>query len=91
MERFMPIYHMEFGPLFKEFIKVDIRVKKIITNPPALIVFWEDGTKTVVKRQEGDTYDIEKGFAMAFIKKILGNKGNYNNYIKDALTKLECY
>lgn len=47
-----------------------------ITNlAPATIVFWEDGTKTVVK----DTYDPEKGLAMAIAKKALGNKGNYYN------------
>ena len=26
-----------------------LNVSKIIFNPPATIVFWEDGTKTVVK------------------------------------------
>lgn len=56
-------------------------IKKVIFNEPATIVFWEDGTKTVVKCQEGDTFDPEKGLAMAISKKALGNKGNYYNTI----------
>lgn len=29
-----------------------LKVDKVIYNPPATIVFWNDGTKTVVKCQE---------------------------------------
>ena len=54
-------------------------VKKIIFNDPATIVYWKDGTKTVVKCQKGDDFDSEKGFAMAFLKKCWGNKGNFND------------
>lgn len=62
-------------------------VDHIIANEPATIVFWADGSKTVVKQQPGDgVYDVEKGFAMALIKHLMGDKGNYNNYIKDALS-----
>ena len=57
-------------------------IKNVIFNEPATIVFWADGTKTVVKCQEGDVFDPEKGLAMAFMKKVLGNKGNYFNEIK---------
>ena len=54
-------------------------VKKVIFNDPATIVYWKDGTKTVVKCQNGDDFDPEKGFAMAFLKKCWGNKGNFND------------
>lgn len=54
-------------------------VKKVIFNDPATIVYWKDGTKTVVKCQHGDNFDPEKGFAMAFLKKCWGNKGNFND------------
>ena len=54
-------------------------VKKVIFNDPATIVYWKDGTKTVVKCQKGDDFDPEKGFAMAFLKKCWGNKGNFND------------
>lgn len=48
-------------------------IKKVICNPPATIILWEDGSKTVVKCCEADIYDSEKGFAMAVIKKLCGN------------------
>lgn len=54
-----------------------MKIKKVVFNNPATIVFWNDGTKTVVKCEERDTYDPEKGLAMAIARKALGNKGNY--------------
>ena len=57
------------------------KIKDAIYNDPATIVFWEDGTKTVVKCKN-EKFDPEKGLAMAFSKKMLGNKGNYYNLFK---------
>ena len=57
-------------------------IKNVIFNDPATIVFWDDGTKTVVKCQDGDEFDPEKGLAMAIVKKSYGNKGNYCNKLK---------
>ena len=56
-------------------------IKDVIFNDPATIVFWKDGTKTVVKCQKdkGDTYNPELGLAMCIIKKMCNNKGNYND------------
>lgn len=59
-----------------------LSIKKVIFNEPATIVLWKDGTKTVVKCGESETFDKEKGLAMAIVKKALGNKGNYFNVIK---------
>ena len=64
-------------------------IKKVIFNDPATIVFWTDGTKTVVKAQDGDLFDCEKGLAMAIVKKVYGNKGNYCNEFKKWLCKDE--
>ena len=64
-------------------------IKNVIFNDPATIVFWEDGTKTVVKCQDGDEFDPEKGLAMAIAKKAYGNKGNYCNKMKKWLPKEE--
>ena len=69
--------------------KTDMRIKKVIFNAPATVVLWEDGTKTIVKSFEGDTYDPEKGLAMAIAKKALGNKGNYYEVFKKFLPKEE--
>lgn len=58
------------------------QIKKVIFNNPATIVFWTDGTKTVVKCAEGDTFSKETGLALAFMKKAHNNKGNYNDVLK---------
>lgn len=56
-----------------------VEIKNVIYNDPATIVFWTDGTKTVVKTQKDETFDPEKGLAMAISKKFLGNKYDYYN------------
>lgn len=58
------------------------RIKKVVFNPPATIVFWTDDTKTVVKCQNNEEFDPEKGITMAFFKKTHGNKGHYFEEIK---------
>lgn len=65
------------------------QIKDVIFNDPATIVFWKDGTKTVVKCQKdkGDTYNPELGLAMCIIKKMCGNKGNYNNVFNKWMPK----
>lgn len=62
-------------------------IKKVIFNDPATIVFWYDGSKTVVKAQDGDEFDPEKGLAMAISKRVLGNKGNYYKTFEKWLPK----
>ena len=57
-------------------------IEKVIFNYPATIIFWKDGTKTVVKCSEDDEFNPEVGMAMAIAKKALGNKGNYCNEFK---------
>ena len=63
-------------------------ITNVIFNDPATIVFWSDGTKTVVKA-ENEPFDPEKGLAMAIAKKALGNKGNYYNEFKKWLPEEE--
>lgn len=63
-------------------ISIQPKIKKVIFNNPATIVYWSDNTKTVVKCQEGDTYSKEVGLAMCISKKYLGNKSNFNNEFK---------
>lgn len=72
------------------FKKVD-PIKKVIFNDPATIVLWSDGTKTVVKCQDGDIYSKELGLAMCISKKYLGNKGNFNNVFKKWIPEEELY
>lgn len=64
-------------------------IKDVIFSPPATIVFWTDNTKTVVKCQDGDIFDPEKGLAMAISKKALGNRGNYYNEFQKWVSKYD--
>lgn len=64
-------------------------IKQVKFNDPATIIFWADGSKTVVKCGEKEAYDPEKGLSMALAKKFLGNKGNYYNTFKKWLPENE--
>ena len=69
--------------------KLKPKIKNVIFNNPATIVFWSDGTKTVVKCQEGESFDPEKGLAMAISKKALGNNREYYHTFLHWMKKLE--
>lgn len=56
---------------FKGSIDLQSLIKDVKFNPPATIVFWNDGTKTVVKSSEFDDYDPEKGFMLCVMKYLL--------------------
>lgn len=75
-------YHPTKKLRFRHNFNILPRIKKVIFNNPATIVLWNDGTKTVVKCKKGDSYDQEKGLAMAISKKALGNKYNYYDIFK---------
>lgn len=64
-----------------------MEIKNVIFNDPATIVFWADGSKTVVKCGDGDVFDPEKGLAMAISKRALGDKGRYYETFKKWLPK----
>ena len=65
---------MNIAPQFLDYTLPQIKDVKF--EDPAVIVFWADGTKTVVRAQ-GEAYDPEKGLAMAISRKALGNKRDY--------------
>lgn len=46
--------------------------KKIIFSGPCTIILWKDGTKTIAKASGGDIFDPEKGVAICFMKRVLG-------------------
>lgn len=73
------------GPAFiKEFKRIQktAGIERVVFNDPATVVFWTDGSKTVVKAQDGEPFDPEKGLAMAIVKKMYGNTGSYNELFK---------
>lgn len=60
--------------------------KEIIYNDAATIVYWTDGTKTVVKCNENDEYSEYFGFVAAVAKKMYGGTGPINQIIKSKKT-----
>ena len=68
-----------------------LTIKKVIFNDPATIVFWSDNTKTVVKAQDLDDFDPEKGMAMAIAKKFLGTNESGSNYYDEIKKWVELY
>lgn len=55
--------------------------KEIIYNDAATIVYWTDGTKTVVKCNENDEYSEYAGFVAAVAKKMYGGANAINRLI----------
>lgn len=62
-------------------------IKNVIFNPPATIVFWTDGSKTVVKCNAKDEFDPEKGLAMAIAKHCADNSDDFYKEIKKWVEK----
>ena len=73
-----------FTPVKKE-KTLSMTIKKVIFSPPATIIIWDDNTKTIVKAQEDEPYDPEKGMAMCIAKHIYGNCGSYYNVFSEWL------
>lgn len=71
-------------------LKNDFSLKKIICNGPATIFFWSDGTKTIIKDEDGigctDEEDLYNAFCIAFTKKVFadGHNVRIHNAIKRA-------
>ena len=57
-------------------------IKNVYFNPPATVVLWDDGTKTVVKCQDSDTYSKETGLSLCIAKKAMGNNSKFNEVFK---------
>ena len=61
---------------------------RIIFSGPCTIVIWKDGTKTMARVSEGDTFDPEKGVAICYMKRALGHTET-NKILKIADTMQE--
>ena len=58
--------------------------KKYILNQDAGILFWEDGTKTVVKRAKDDNQDPVKAYLWAYFQYTCGlSKTKANKYLRE--------
>ena len=77
--------HYEVNPVYGKYNLKNTflgMITKVVFNDPATIVFWNDGSKTVVKCNPEDKFDPEKGLAIACMKKLFGNKGYYNDIFR---------
>lgn len=66
---------------------VHYEIQSILANKAkgVFTVVWTDGTHTKITIQPGDTWDDEKALAMCFVKKLMGNKGNFNDIFTQEL------
>lgn len=71
----------------KETTMTAASIKNVIFNPPATIVFWTDGSKTVVKCNAKEEFDPEKGMAMAIAKRCANNSDDFYKEIKKWVEK----
>lgn len=62
---------------------------KIIKNGPATVVFWKDGTKTVVKCAPETTPSDYDAFTAALAIKIFGNNSRLKKMMKVLTVKVE--
>lgn len=53
--------------------RASLGVKQVIFSGPKTIVFWLDGTKTIVSCGEGDHNDPYAGFCAAITKRVFGS------------------
>lgn len=61
--------------LYDIFTDKELKVTKVIYNNPATIVYFSDGSKSVVKLHPEDTFDKTTGLLMAISKRLLGSEG----------------
>ena len=75
---------MDKTKFFTTDIFTNSNIDRVWFNPVkgTTVVRWIDGSKTMVRCQKGDTFDKEKGLALCYMKKTLGNKGNFNEILK---------
>lgn len=76
------VKYTELRDLQKRNKKLRDMVKEVKFSGDRTIVFFNDGTKTVVQCQEGDTFDKEKGLAVACMKKLFENTNIFNEVMR---------
>lgn len=58
-------------------------IDHVVFNGPATIVFWKDGTKTVVKHDGKGRKNKRQAILYAFIRKIYGEGKPYHNILNE--------
>lgn len=60
-----------------------LAVDRVIYDGPATIVFWKDGTKTVVKCHGDDVFSERVGLLMCIAKRAYGGNGAFNDVLAE--------
>lgn len=60
---------------------------RIIYNPPATIVFWADGDKTVVKCSKTEEFNKYHGFCAALAKRVIGNNSQIMKIVESGFVE----
>lgn len=68
--------------------KVNVLPVKVIYHNPATIVFWGDGTKTVVKASSHDEFNEFAGFCAALAKKVYGTSSMVRRIVESGIDDL---
>ncbi len=69
-----------------EFITLD--VDRIVFNDPATIVFWADGTKTIVKRSPKEKPNKYNAFCAAVTKRIFENNSQIRKIVESGFDQV---
>ena len=83
-----PLPKESFGGVIRVFGKDPLYIKEIIYNNPVTVINWSDGTRTIARCAEEDTYSPEMGLLIAYLKKIIGNdtlRKLLNNWVPEVL------
>ena len=59
----------------------------VIYSKKSTVVFWPDGTKTIVKCSKDDNYAPEFGVAMAIVKKVFGSRSAFMKVVEAGYTQ----
>lgn len=68
---------------FAELVKYEFTPVRILKSGSATVVFWKDGSKTVVKCGANETPDDYDAFTAALAIKIFGNNSRLKKVIKE--------
>ncbi len=70
-----------------EYSDLIYKPERIIYNNPATIVFWKDGTKTVVKKSPKEKFNAYNAFCAALAKKIYGNNSQVQKIVNSGINQ----
>lgn len=82
-------YDGDKDKILKENIKPDYIPRKILFNDPVSVVFWKDGTKTIVRRAKGEKFNKYTAFTAALAKKIFDNNTTVNKIVASGIDQKE--